>query len=78
MTLIVKQRSCASHWDTGRLENSQKIIYGTDSEVTVVCKVWNKAMIRSRYNHLPHLNQDTTWESGKTQENLAHKSPENK
>ena len=29
-------------------------------------KVWKKANIRNRYNQVPHLAQDTTWESDKT------------
>ena len=30
-------------------------------------KVRKKAKIRIRYNQAPHLTQDTTWESNKTQ-----------
>ena len=37
-------------------------------------KVRKKAKIRNRYNQVPHLTQDTTWESDKkTQENITHK-----
>ena len=28
----------------------------------------------NRFNQVPHLTQDTTWESGKTQSNLTNKS----
>ena len=30
-----------------------------------ICKVRKAAKIRHRYNHVPHLTQDTTWESDK-------------
>ena len=32
--------------------------------------------IRSRYNQVLHLTQDTTWESDKTQVNITNKSQE--
>ena len=32
------------------------------------------AKIRKRYNQVPHLTQDTTWESDKTQLNITNKS----
>ena len=35
-------------------------------------KVRKKANIRNRYNKVPHLTKDTTWESDKTQENITH------
>ena len=28
--------------------------------------------IRNRYNQVPHLTQDTTWESDKTREHITH------
>ena len=34
------------------------------------------AKIRNRYNQVPHLTQDTTWESEKTQLNITNKSQE--
>ena len=36
-------------------------------------KVRKKAKIRNRYNDIPHLTQDTIWESDKTQENITYK-----
>ena len=36
-------------------------------------KVKRKAILRNRYNQVPHLTQDTIWESDKTQENTTHK-----
>ena len=37
-------------------------------------KVRKKAHIRNRYNQIPHLTNDTIWESKKkTQENITHK-----
>ena len=36
-------------------------------------KVRKKAKIRIRYNQVPHLTQDTTWERDKTQENISYK-----
>ena len=35
--------------------------------------VRKKAKIRNRNNQVPHLNQDTKWESDKTQENITHR-----
>ena len=35
--------------------------------------VRNEAKIRNRYNQVPHLTQDTTWESDKTRGNITHK-----
>ena len=34
------------------------------------------AKIRKRYNQLPHMTQDTTWESNKSTINIANKSQE--
>ena len=34
------------------------------------------AKIRNRYNQVPHLTKDTTWESDKTQLNITNKSQE--
>ena len=36
-------------------------------------KVSKKANLRKRYNQVPHLTQDTVWESDKTQENISLK-----
>ena len=36
-------------------------------------KVSKKAKIRNRYNQVPHLTQDTSLESEKTQYNITHK-----
>ena len=48
-----------------------------DNEVTQIrVKVRKAAKIRNRYNQVPHLTQDTTWESDKTHLNTTHKSQE--
>ena len=39
-------------------------------------KVRNAKENRNRYNQLPHLTQDTTWESDKTQLNITNESQE--
>ena len=39
-------------------------------------KVRKAAKIRNRYNQVPHLTQDTTWEVTKTQLNTTNKSQE--
>ena len=39
-------------------------------------KVRKAAKIRNRYKQAPHLTQDTTWESDKTQFNITNKSQE--
>ena len=35
--------------------------------------VRKKEKVRNRYNQVPHLTQNTTWERDKTQENITHK-----
>ena len=44
--------------------------------VCLVVKVRNAAPIRNRYNQVPHLIQDTTLDSDKTQSNITNKSQE--
>ena len=39
-------------------------------------KVKKVAKIRNRYNQIPHLTQDTTWESDKKQLNNSNESQE--
>ena len=39
-------------------------------------KVRKAAKFRNRYNQVPHLTQDTKWESDKTQLNITNKSQE--
>ena len=39
-------------------------------------KVRKTAKIRKRYNQVPHLTQDTTWESNKNTINVTNKSQE--
>ena len=39
-------------------------------------KVRKTAKIRKRYNQVPHLTQDTTWESNKNTINITNKSQE--
>ena len=41
-----------------------------------MCKVRNTAKIRKQYNRVPHLTQDTTWESNKITINITNKSIE--
>ena len=40
----------------------------------IILKVRNVTGIRNRYNQAPHLTQDTTWESDKTQLNITNES----
>ena len=42
----------------------------------IVLKEREVARIRNRYNQVPHLNQDTIWDSDKTQLNITNKSQE--
>ena len=41
-----------------------------------IVKVRKMAKIRNRYNQVPHLTQDTTWESNTTTINITNKSQE--
>ena len=41
-----------------------------------LCKVRTTAKIRERFNQVPHLTQDTTWESNKNTINITNKSQE--
>ena len=41
-----------------------------------IVKVRKMAKIRNWYNQVPHLTQDTTWESNKTTINITNKSQE--
>ena len=49
--------------------------YDFDSAVKT-SKGRNATKIRNRYNQVPHVTQDTTWESDKTQLNITNKSQE--
>ena len=46
------------------------------SEKVRIIKVRKMAKIRDGYNQVPHLTQDTTWESNKTTINITNKSQE--
>ena len=41
------------------------LLFRTDSQIDINDKVRKGAKIRNRYNQVPHLTQDTTWESNK-------------
>ena len=41
-----------------------------------ITKVRKEAKIRKRHNQVPHLTQDTTWESNKNTISITHKSQE--
>ena len=41
-----------------------------------IVKVRKTAKIRKRYNQVPHLTQDTTWESNKNTINITNRSQE--
>ena len=41
-----------------------------------ISKVRKTARIRNRYNQVPHLSQDTKWESNKVTINITNKSQE--
>ena len=47
------------------------LVFSSDCLLTI--KVRKVAKIRDRYNQVPHLTQDTTWESDKTQLNITNK-----
>ena len=49
--------------------------YGFDSAVQSL-KARKAAKIRNRYNQVPHVTQDTTWESEKTQLKITNTSQE--
>ena len=44
--------------------------------VLMTFSVRKKARIRNQYNQVPHLTQDTTWESDKSQLDITNKSQE--
>ena len=46
------------------------------AKMTDVSKRRKETKIRSRYNQVPHLTEDTTRESDKTQVNITYKSQE--
>ena len=46
------------------------------SQICYLEKVIKSTKIRNRYIQVPHLTQNTTWESEKTQLNITNKSPE--
>ena len=46
------------------------------SEKVRIVKERKMAKIGNRYNQVPHLTQDTTWESNKTAINITNKSQE--
>ena len=47
-----------------------------DHRLSSLDKVRKTAKIRRRYNQVPHLTQDTTWESNKNTINITNKSKE--
>ena len=46
------------------------------SLLRVLVKVRKTARMRNRYNQVPHLSQDTKWESNKITINITNKSQE--
>ena len=44
----------------------------TSENYLTFLKVRKKARIKNQYNQVPHLTQDTTWESDKLQENITY------
>ena len=49
---------------------------GSEEAGDRTCKVRKTARIRSQYNQVPHLSQDTKWESNKITINITKKSQE--
>ena len=47
---------------------------GSEEAGDRTCKVRKTARIRSRYNQVPHLSQDTKWESNKITINITNKT----
>ena len=52
----------------------KKAVNSTKQIGAVVLKVGKTAKIRKRYNQVPHLTKDTTWESNKNTINITNKS----
>ena len=63
---------CKSH-DINRSKEITQTIQRNIMSTKYWLKVRNKAKIKNRYNQIPHLTQDTIWESEKTQENITYK-----
>ena len=57
------------------LNAQELVIYSRNSEQNQI-KVRKTARIRNRYNQVPHLSQDTKWESNKITINITNKSQE--
>ena len=51
-------------------------MFESNLSTTVGTKVRKTARIRNRYNQVPHLSQDTKWESNKITINISNKSQE--
>ena len=52
------------------------VVNGGKRVITVFFKVRKTAKIRKRYNQVPHLIENTTWESNKNTINIINKSQE--
>ena len=52
------------------------VVNGGKRVITVFFKVRKTAKIRKRYNQVPHLTENTTWESNKNTINIINKSQE--
>ena len=52
------------------------VVNGRKRVITVFFKVRKTAKIRKRYNQVPHLTKNTTWESNKNTINIINKSQE--
>ena len=57
------------------MKKKESIIYDVKKTASLY-KVRKEAKIKKRYNQVPHLTQDTTWESNKNTINITNKSQE--
>ena len=73
MELPIKLHTIKSGWSIVYTEGSQVII---SAAFHLGFKVRKTARIRNRYNQVPHLSQDTKWESNKITINITNKSQE--
>ena len=61
--------------DSGEL-NSDYNDESDDNDIHIIVKVRKTGRIRNRYNQVPHLSQDTKWESNEITINITNKGQE--
>ena len=64
----------AGNEDSDQTELKPSLIsVSREAQCNNILKVRKRAKIRNPYNQIPHLTQNTIWESDKTQENITYK-----